>query len=147
LVLGQWWLPNGNLVMLSATASLDTAPDSVPLTDRPVGAFIDLNVKEFFNANLGLLMQSCYDQQAIVPQKIAFTPAQAAQIFRGLLADFYPPNVDGRTVTDMIELQQLDWARLTDAYWNDAETRRGFCALLEELQQSAGYTGPVAPRR
>lgn len=147
LVLGQWWLPNGNLIMLSAATMLETAAPTVPLEQRPVGLSISLNIKEFFKSNLGLLMASCFDQQALHPQVMAYTPRQAAQIFDGLFDDFYPPTVDGKAVTDMIALQQLDWARLTDQYWNDAEARRGFCTLLEQLQRDAGYAGPVAPLR
>ena len=85
--------------------------------------------------------------QALLPQAMAYTPQQAAQVFHGLFADFYPPTVDGKTVTDMVALQRLDWAQLTDAYWNDAETRREFCTRLDQLQRDAGYTGPVAPLR
>lgn len=133
LVLGQWWLPNGDLVMLAATTSLETASDDVPLQDRPVGVTVSLNINEFFNASLAQLMESCFDQQALLPDAMQFTPAQAAQIFRGIHADFYPPTVDGRTVTDRIALQRLDWARLADAYWNDPDTRRGFCAHLVQL--------------
>ena len=147
LVLGQWWLPNGNLVMLAATTALDTAPDKVALADRPVGLEISLNIKEFFRSGLGRLIEACYDQQALLPQAMAYTPQQAAQVFHGLFADFYPPTVDGKTVTDMVALQRLDWAQLTDAYWNDAETRREFCTRLDQLQRDAGYTGPVAPLR
>lgn len=140
LNLGQWWLPNGNLVRVNVIPVTD--PD-----DAATRLVLDLNIREFFRAGISRLAPTCYDQQALFPDKMAFSPRQAAQIFHGLYDDFYPPVVDGQTVTDMIALQQLDWSRLTDDYWSNAETRRGFCTLLRELEEKAGYDGPVAPLR
>lgn len=142
LNLGQWWLPNGNLVMLTviplSEGSLDAPPSRLKLS---------VNIREFFRAGLSRLIRTCYDQQAIFPRKATYTKEQAAQIFHGVYDDFYPPEVDGEVLTDTASLAQLDWSRLTEDYSNDPDTRRGLCELLKELEHEVGHDGPVAPLR
>ena len=147
LVLGQWWLPNGNLVHVTIYASVITPDSSVPLSDGKVGFGVTLNVAELFRAGISKLIGTCYDQQALFPDKVIYTPQQAADIFHGLYADFFPPVVDGKTLDDIVELQKLNWTKLTSEYWADPEARTGFCTLLRELEKKAGYTGPFAPFR
>lgn len=142
LNLGQWWLPNGNLVMLTVIPFSETSEDVSPSRLE-----LSINIREFFRAGLSRLVRTCYDQQAIFPEKVTYTKEQAAQIFHGLYDDFYPPVIDGKIVTDTALLAHLDWSRLTDAYSSDPDTRRGFCELLTELGQKAGYNGPAAPLR
>ncbi|RCW79883.1 hypothetical protein [Paracoccus lutimaris] len=142
LNLGQWWLPNGNLLMLTVIPFSEAAPNAPPSRLK-----LSMNVREFFRAGLSRLVRTCHDQQAIFPEKINYSQEQAARIFHGLYGDFYPPVVDGEIVTDMGVLEQLDWSRLGDDYWNDADTRRNFCLLLQELEQKVNYAGPVAPLR
>lgn len=146
LNLGQWWLPNGSLMMLIVMPNRNFALGEDP--DRhPPGLALSLNVAEFFRAGLSRLIPACYDQQAIFPDRMVYSQAQAAHIFHGLYDDFYPPTVDGRTVTDPIELARLDWGQFSAGYRSDPATRRGFCELLRELELEAGYEGPFAPLR
>lgn len=142
LNLGQWWLPNGNLVRITVVPNYGPGPDWTP-----TGLSMSINIREFFNAHLSGLVRTCFDQQAIFPDKISYSQTQAATIYHGLYDDFYPPVVDGQPVTDMDRLQQLDWAALSDSYWNDASQREGFCALFKDLERQVGYTGPEAPLR
>lgn len=149
LNLGQWWLPNGSIAMLKVVAmppvgSLDkkTAPSSVPPRLE-----LTVNVRDFFNSRLARLSLSCHDQQAIFPEKILYTQEQAAAIFHGLYADFFPPVVDGQAVSDRITLASLNWGQLESSYWNEPETRRSFCNLLHSLERDTGYSGPVSPRK
>ncbi len=140
LNLGQWWLPNGGSAMLVVTAAAEAA-------DAPIRLSLRLNVRDFFGSRLSQLMLACYDQQALFPEKMRYTQAQAARIFHGLHADFFPPVIDGEVVTDRIRLAELEWTDLTDSYWNNPDTRAGLCDLLRELEEEVGYRGPVAPRR
>lgn len=140
LNLGQWWLPNGGSAMLVVTAAAEAE-------GAPIRLSFGLNIRDFFNSRLSRLMLACYDQQALFPEKMLYTQEQAARIFHGLRADFFPPVVDGVVVTDRIRLAELDWTELSDHYWNDPDARAGFCDLLRELEEEVGYSGPVAPRR
>ncbi|MFV0334654.1 MAG: hypothetical protein ACK5JR_11375 [Tropicimonas sp.] len=142
LNLGQWWLPNGNLLMLTVIPFSEAAQNASPSRLK-----LSISIREFFRAGLSRLVRTCYDQQAIFPEKISYTQDQAARIFHGLYDDFYPPIVDGEIVTDLSVLEQLDWSSLSDDYWVDADTRRNFCSLLQELELSVDYAGPAAPLR
>lgn len=140
LNLGQWWLPNGGLVMLTVTAEADAREDPIRLS-------LTVNISDYFHSSLSRLILACYDQQALFPEKMRYSQAQAAQIFHGLYADFFPPVVDGEVVTDRIALAELDWTQLSDSYWNTPSVRSGFCSRLRELEIDAGYKGPFAPLR
>ena len=142
LNLGQWWLPNGNQVMITVIPIIDISHiDSVPRLQ------LSINIREFFHVGVSRLIPTCYDQQAIFPQKVAYSQQQAARIFGGLYDDFYPPQVDGKVVTDLAELELLDWSILTAEYWEEPDMRREFCKLLQELETRSGYSGPFAPLR
>lgn len=150
LNLGQWWLPNGSLAMMVVVAVPQPEGGTVADTGRdvlPPRLVLHLSVNDYFNTGISRLMLSCYDQQAIFPEKVAYSQAQAAQIFHGLYADFFPPLVDGKPVTDRIRLASLDWGPLWDRYANDPATRQHFCDLQQQLERKAGYEGPFAPRR
>lgn len=142
LNLGQWWLPNGNLFMLTVIPFSEAAQNASPSRLK-----LSISIREFFRAGLSRLVRTCYDQQSIFPEKISYTQDQAAQIFHGLYDDFYPRIVDGEIVTDLSVLKQLDWSRLSGDYWVDADARRNFCSLLQELELSVDYAGPAAPLR
>lgn len=142
LNLGQWWLPNGNLLMLTVIPLSEAAQNSSPARLK-----LSISIREFFRAGLSRLVRTCYDQQAIFPEKISYTQDQAARIFHGLYGDFYPPIVDGEIVADLSVLEHLDWSRISDDYWVDVDSRRNFCSLLQELELSVGYAGPAAPLR
>lgn len=104
-------------------------------------------VKEFFRAGLSRLIAACYDEQALFPERMLYAHKQATHIFHGLYEDFYPPTLDGREITDPVELALLDWDQLSDRYNNDPDSRREFCTLLRDLEIEAGYAGPFAPYR
>lgn len=146
LNLGQWWLPNGNLVMMIVLPNSNFIPgDEDP--DRAWGLALSVNVREFFRSGVARLIATCYDQQALFPDRVLYSQQQAAHIFHGLYGHFYPPTLDGREITDPMELARLNWDKLSDRYRSDPETRRGFCTRLRELEVEAGYTGPFAPYR
>ena len=140
LSLGQWWLPDGGRAMMIVTAAAGSG-------DGPSRLSLRLNIGQPFNAQLARLMLACYDQQALFPEKMLYSQEQAARIFHGLYADFFPPTIDGEVVTDRIRLAELDWGPLNDLYWNDPQTRGNFCKLLRELERETGYQGPFAPPR
>jgi len=149
LNLGQWWLPNGSLAMMVVVAVPQPDGGIDPVTGRdllPPRLVLHLSVNDYFNSQIARLMLSCYDQQAIFPEKITYSQAQAAQIFHGLYADFFPPVVDGVEVTDRIALASLDWGPLSDSYANEPAVRQRFCDLVQHLEREAGYNGPIAPR-
>ncbi len=147
LVLGQWWLADGSKVDLFVSTILSAADTSIPYQDRDVTVAASLTVTDFFRTGVSKLIETCYDQQAIFPEAVRYTQQQAAQIFHGLYSDFFPPLVDGKPVSDMRVLRGLDWSGLQDRYWNDPSFRDGFCSLLRELEDEAGYTGPKPPLR
>lgn len=146
LNLGQWWLPNGNLAMIVVMPNPNFISGNED-PDRAWGLKLSLNIKEFFGVYLSRLIPTCYDQQALFPDRVLYTQQEAAHIFHGLFDYFYPPTLDGRVITDPVELQLLDWTELSDRYQSDPETRRGFCARLRQLEIEAGYAGPFAPYR
>lgn len=149
LNLGQWWLPNGSIAMLKVIAALPVGNLNENATQSQGQPRLELtvNVRDFFNSRLARLSLSCHDQQAIFPEKILYTQEQAAAIFHGLYADFFPPVVDGEAVSDRITLASLDWHQLESSYWNEPEMRRNFCNLLHRLERETGYAGPVSPRK
>lgn len=149
LNLGQWWLPNGSITMLKVIAipPIGGWDDAAAQSPLPARLELTVNIRDFFNSRLARLSLSCHDQQAIFPEKILYTQEQAAAIFHGLYADFFPPVVDGEAVSDRIKLASLDWSQLESSYWNEPETRRNFCNLLHHLEREIGYAGPVSPRK
>ena len=141
LNLGQWWLPNGSLVGMTVTAS------SRRSNDIPLRLAMRVNVSEFVNSHFGRQILECYDQQAIFPEKMLYSQAQAAHIFHGLYADYFPPVVDGKPVTDPVRRAELDWGQIFYNYWQNPENLSRFCERLHVLEREAGYAGPLAPPR
>lgn len=145
LNLGQWWLANGNLVMMRVLPQSEVPFQSGQT--RPIRLALSLDVREFYRTGVASLIATCFDQQAIFPDRILYTQEQAAHIVNGLIAVMYPPVVDGRTLSDEIEIQNVDWTAKRDEFWNDAASRESFCAELLRLQDEAGYKGPRPPLR
>ncbi|MBK4216705.1 hypothetical protein JJJ17_12280 [Paracoccus caeni] len=141
LNLGQWWLPNGALAMMTVTASSGGGEDI------PGDLSLRVNIKDFVNSYFGRQLLECYDQQAIFPEKMLYSQAQAAHVFHGLYADYFPPVVDGEQVTDPIRRAELDWGQIFYNYWQDKENLSLFCEKLHLLEREAGYEGPFAPPR
>lgn len=135
LNMGQWWLGNGNLLMMKVR----------PLPNE--GFSFSIVVNEFYRAGMSRLIAPCFDQQAIFPERIVFTQDQSAQILHGLVAIMYPPVLDGQPLTDEIQIQNIDWTRKQDEFWNDPQMRGTFCATVLRLQDKVGYTGPQPPLR
>ena len=141
LNLGQWWLPNGSLAMMKVF---------VPQTrsrDMPVRLTMTVNIKDFVRASFVGQSLECYDQQAIYPEKMLYSQTQAAHIFHGLSAIYFPPVVDGERVTDPVKQAMLDWSLIFYNYWQNPANLPQFCDALHRLEREAGYTGPVAPPR
>ena len=141
LSLGQWWLPNGSLVSMTVTASYRRS------SNVPLRLAMNVNVSETVNSQFGRQILECYDQQAIFPEKMLYSQAQAAHIFHGLYVDYFPPVVDGERVTDPIRRAELDWGQIFFNYWQDPENLSRFCERLHVLEREAGYSGPFAPPR
>lgn len=140
LNLGQWWLANGNLVMLQVLPQTELPPQSGQVP--PVRLALSLDIREFYRSGVAGLIATCFDPQSIFPDHILYTPDQAAHIVNGLIALMSPPVVDGQPLTDEIQIQHIDWTAKRDAFWNDAASRKSFCAALLRLQDEAGYDGP-----
>ena len=146
LNLGQWWLPNGS--QLRMTATLDKAKPNDSEKASPLRFTLRVNVREYYRARIATSMAQCFDQQAIFPERVLYTLAQSSELLHKVMNYMYPPRVNGQALSDVIQIQEMDWAPQKgggESLLAFVGGRRAFCEKVQQFQNETDYNGIRAP--
>ena len=145
LNLGQWWLPNGSQLQMIVTLSKVRSNDA---EQSPLRFNLNINVREYYRANIATSVAGCFDQQAIFPEQVLYTQDQSSQLLHKIMHYMYPPKVDGQALTDPIQIQEMEWVPKKEGgygVFNFVGGRRAFCEQVVRFQKEIGYDGIQAP--
>ena len=146
LNLGQWWLPNGSQLQITALLDRNKPHDSGQA--NPLSYRLRVNVREYYRARIAISIAQCFDQQAIFPKRVLYTQAQSSALLQKVMQYMYPPRVNTQENLSAIQIQEMAWAPEKGGYSRLLAAvggRRAFCEKILQFQREINYNGIQAP--